>query len=56
MGVWQICVQLIKSDSKNIHTVTKYLKQMFFWTFFLSKNPKKFFQNIKQQNFCYIIF
>ncbi len=56
MGVWQICIQLIKSDSKNIHNVTKYFKQMlFFSTFYLSKNPKKLFQNIKQRNLYYII-
>ncbi len=42
--IHQGCIQLIKSDSKDICNLTKYfyLKLMpFFWTFYSSKNPEK---------------
>ncbi len=37
------CIQLV-GDSRDIYNVTKYFylkKKLFFWTFYLSKNPEK---------------
>ncbi len=42
--VWQECIQLIKSNSKDINNATQdfYFKQiLFFWYFCSSKNPEK---------------
>ncbi len=52
-------IKLIKSDSKDLYNVTNYFFQvLFFWAFYLSKNPEKmyhsFHKNIKQHNFFHI--